>query len=196
MVASRVFMLFLFLLLCFGATCHADMASWVDENGVRHYSNVDAPANNTKMENVQEYRPLQEKPGNEQEVDKKDRFGVLKMYEEERRKAIKEKKQAEMRAYEKKTKGILDSIEKRKKQRQAEKCQAAKEKLEKLRGLGWEKFYYLQLDFGIVSDNCRIDRRGVVHLDDLDAEGERTWKAIYERNIRLHEKKVRDACRY
>ena len=195
MDAPRVFVLFLFLLLYLGVTCHAEMASWVDENGVRHYSNTVAPANSTTMENVQEFKSRQEKPGNEQKVHKRERFGVLKMYQEEKRKVMKEKKQAEIRAYNKMANGVVGACEKRKKQRQAEKCQAIKEKLEKLRVLGWRKFYYFQLDFGIMSKYCRIDRRGVVHLDELDAEDERTWKAIYERNIKVYEKKVRDACR-
>lgn len=196
MYASRLFMIFLFLLMCLDVTCHADMTSWVDENGVRHYSNVAAPANSTTIKNVQEFKSQQEKPGNEHEVDKKDRFGVLKMYKEERRKVLKEKKQAETRAYNEKVKRILEGSKKEKNQRQAQECQAAKEKLEELRGLGWRNYYYFQMRYGVMSDYCRIDRHGVIHLDELDAEGEKTWKANYKRAIRLYEKKVEDACRF
>jgi hypothetical protein len=196
MYESRLFVFFLFLLMCLSVTCHADMTSWVDENGVRHYSNVAAPADSATIENVQELESQQEKPGNEDEVDNKDRFGVLKMYEEERRKAIKAKKQAETRAYNERVKRVLEASKKKKEQRQAQKCLAAKEKLEELRGIGWRNYYYFQMRYGVMSDSCRIDRHGVIHLDELDAEGERTWKVNYERAVRLHEKKVEDACRY
>lgn len=90
--------LILSFLMCFIAVSHADITSWVDKNGVHHYSNTAAPASNTVVKNSEEFKPKEKGFGLRQKDDRRDGFSVLRMYEKEKEKRLKEKKEREEKA--------------------------------------------------------------------------------------------------
>lgn len=69
----------------------ADIISWVDENGVRHFSNVGGDGEKQNVEAVKEYNSTLSE---ERTKSERDRFGVLKMYENDRKKYQEKEKKA------------------------------------------------------------------------------------------------------
>lgn len=68
-----------------------DIISWVDENGVRHFSNVGGGSEKQDVEAIKEYNST---PSEERTKSERDRFGVLKVYENDRKKYQEKKRKA------------------------------------------------------------------------------------------------------
>lgn len=217
MHAASLFMLFWFLFMCLGVNSHAAMTSWVDKNGVRHYSNVAAPASGTTIENAKEFKAQQEKSGEGREINQRDRFAVLKMYEEERKKDIKEKKQAEIRSYKEKVKRILETSkidkttekEKREYKKKAKErkkmphdfakerkrsCEEMKRKLRELRSSGWENFKSTRSLQGTCPDRFFIKNSRVYRNKKCIDQDNRYRKAEYEQAIKAKEYQYKMFC--
>ena len=63
---------------------HTDVVSWVDENGVRHYSNVGGSGSSSDVKKMEEYKSDPSDKGSRHKS--RDGFEVLKMYENDRKK--------------------------------------------------------------------------------------------------------------
>jgi flagellar basal body-associated protein FliL len=82
MKTGRLSVLALFVFICLAVGSHAGMTSWVGNDGVRHYSNTDAPADNATVRNIEELERQEEKSNIKQKDNERDGFSVLQMYEE------------------------------------------------------------------------------------------------------------------
>lgn len=213
--AAGMFMLFLFMFL--GVSSHAAMISWVDKNGVRHYSNVDAPDSGTAIENTNELEAQQERSDEGQEINQRDRFAVLEMHEEERKKDIKDKKQAEIRSYREKVKRLTEAsktdkkpekekreykknAKKRKKNPHATareregKCEKMKREIRELRSSGWENYRSTRSLQGTCSDHFVGGNGRVYRNNKCIDQKNRYRRAEYEQAIKAKENQYKMFC--
>jgi hypothetical protein len=217
MHATSLFMLFLVLFMYPGVSSHAAMVSWVDKNGVRHYSNVAAPDSGTTIENANELEAHQERSDEGREINQRDRFAVLEMYDEEREKDIKEKKQAEIRSYREKIKRISETskIDKKTEQEKREykekskdrkkkphasarkrdgKCEEMKRKIRELRSSGWENYGSTRSLQGTCSDHF-VGGNGRVYRNNKCVDQKNRYRrAEYEQAIKAKENQYKMFC--
>lgn len=194
MPAPRLFVFLLFMFMCFTARGYSDMTSWVDEKGVRHYSNVNAPTGKATVEDMQEFKSREEEPRVRRRGDQRDRFGVLKMYEKDKIKREQEKKMEEMRRQGDEGKRRMEEYRKEARQRREEYCEEAKKKLYKLRKSGWRKYAENQTWNRSVQDRYWFDREGRPHKRDFDSQEESALKRGYNQAVRKQEQIVKKAC--
>jgi hypothetical protein len=190
--------LILSFLMCFIAVSHADLTSWVDKNGVRHYSNTTAPASNTTVKNSEEFKPKERGFGPRRKGDRRDGFSVLRMYEKEREEHLKEKKEeekkAEIRRYNEAVKRSRNAAKRAEKKRQAQYCREAERKFDKLRSLGWRNYYYEKRELLSEDQKIEFDSQGNPRMRSLSARDEKAWKRKYDEAVRKQEAKVQREC--
>jgi hypothetical protein len=195
MPALRLFVLLLFVFMCFTVHGYSDMTSWVDKNGVRHYSNVNAPTGKATVQDMQEFKSKEGELRVRRKRDQRDRFGVLKIYEEDRIRRQQEKKRMEeMRRQGDEQKRRMEEYKKAARERQAEYCQAAKRKLYKLRKSGWRKYAENQTWNRSVQDRYWFDSEGQPHKRDFSSQEESALKRGYSQAVRKQEQIVKKAC--
>ncbi len=163
------------------------MTSWVDKNGVRHFSNVEGSAEGSQVQEMEEYRSAGGLSGNKKP---RDRFGVLRMYEEDRRKDYEEqnrnqneiaKKQAQEKAAALQEKG----------------CNEAKKKLEELRNTGWKNFKTFDADLISCPDRIWTDANGRLqdNIGECMARKNKARINAYEREMRQRDSIVKCYCK-
>ena len=101
-----MFMVFLSVLFfkIFAAKAPAEITSWVDENGVRHFSNTGAPSKNSTVKTAPEKKPDPPISRTRKKPEKKGKPGVLKMYENDRKRDAERKREAFLKKAEAKAK--------------------------------------------------------------------------------------------
>jgi hypothetical protein len=157
----------------------ADMYSWIDEKGVRHYSNVDNSGTEDNSKKMVEYKD--ETATNTLEEKGRDRFEVLRRYKEDELKLQEQLEREENDKLERRKRALL---EKRSKQ-----CEEAQEKLEKLKHIKWERYD------GPEEPGCRSRERGVrKHPPKEFEERNACKKRAYERRISELKNEIRENC--
>jgi hypothetical protein len=193
MHASRLFLyvpLFAFLFIAPG---YGQISSWTDENGVRHFSNVETLEEKKSVEIIEEY----ETNASDQEVDQnRDRFQILRMYEEDREE--KEKQEAlekEMRETEEREKNDQAAAEKAARERK-EACAERERKLEDLRHTKWEDFDAPDLYPIVCPDRRWKGARGKAYdnMKECTERRDRARKSAYEQAIGRQEEEVEKFC--
>lgn len=127
----------LFLLLCLFSVVSAlqisaEINSWVDENGVRHYSNVGTPDPNTVVESAEEYKfaPPPAAP----------RMTSREKYQQDAKRRHKQKRQEWEEQEKERQKKNKRRAAKREEKRNQQLCRKSKKRLEKLRQDTWINF--------------------------------------------------------
>lgn len=194
MKKGRLSVLALFLFICLTANSHAGMTSWVDKNGVRHYSNTDAPADNTTVRNIEELKHQEEISNVKRKDNKRDGFSVIQMYEEDRKRDREEKELLELQRKNEELDRAIEASKRAKRKKQEQYCREAKDRYDKLRSLGWRKYSASQQEFRDLQDKIIVDSRGRVQRRDLGDGQEKIRKALYERALERQEKEVQKVC--
>lgn len=153
-----------------------------------------ASADNAAVQDMQEFKPNQEKVGARRKNDQRNRFSVLRMYERDRKKYMEEKKEARIRSYNEKVKRSREASARAVKKREAQYCQEAKRKYDKLRSLGWRNYHSEQTKLLDLDRKIWFDSRGQVHMRQLDNRGEKCWKQKYDRGLSRQEAEVQRVC--
>jgi hypothetical protein len=184
--------------MCFIAGGHADLTSWVDSNGVRHYSNTAAPANSTTLKNSEEFKPGEKGFGPRRKGDRRDGFSVLRMYEKDREKRLEKKKkaeeEAEIRKHNEEVRRSMRAARRAEKKRQAQHCQEAERKFDKLRSQGWRNYYYEKRKRLSLNQKIEFDRQGNPRMRRQSAKEEKAWKRQYDEAVRSQESRVQREC--
>jgi hypothetical protein len=173
--------------------CHGQISSWTDENGVRHFSNVETSEEKKNVKTQDEYMTDEA----DEQVDRnRDRFEVLRMYKEDREK----KKEQEALEEEKRT-----AEEKERKLRQAEAkaarekreaCAEQKTKLDDLRHIKWQEYDTPELSRFACPDRRWKGARGRVYdnMRECTERRDEARKNAYEQAVRELEDEVKSLC--
>jgi hypothetical protein len=188
--------LFLCASLCtiiFAFPGYAQISSWIDENGVRHFSNVDIPGEHKTVKKMEEYQT----DSSDEEMDRnRDRFQILRMYEEDRENEERKKSlEEEKREAEEKKRNQQEAAEKAAREKEKS-CTESKIKLDDLRHSKWEDFDAPGLSLITCPDRHWKGAHGKV-FDNMRECTERRDKALknaYQHALRQHEQKVENFC--
>lgn len=194
MKAARLFLLLLLLFIYLNVNSYADMTSWLDEDGVRHYSNRAAPDGDTTFENMEEFKHQKEDVVVEQKGNQRNPFSVLQMYEKDRKRDLDEKLLKETRIYHERVKEAIEDSKRENRKRQEELCRKAKKRYDVLRSLGWKDYTASHQEVRRVKDRLILDSHGRVHNSDLDDRQKEVMKMVYNRAVKAQEKEVEKAC--
>jgi hypothetical protein len=187
--------LFSVVLLTFIATpvCHGQISSWVDENGVRHFSNVETSDESKKGKNIEEYMTSE----SDEEVDRtRDRFKILDMYEEEmENKQKQEALEEEMKAAEKKEREQHKAERKAAREKRKE-CSARMKSLDDLRHKKWQDYDTPELALIACPDKRWRGVRGKVYdnMKECTERRDKARKIAYEQALRQMEDEVNSLC--
>ena len=192
----RSFLILCLLLLPGTGLVSADMISWTDENGVRHFSNAAGPERGTPSRSIEEYKPESPEPEQRENdgrprITKSQRDEIMRRYrenkkrEEEKWRKIYEK---EDREYEEKVKRRQKTLEKLAKSRK-ESCEKATRALEELRRKGWERYVDPKAQPISCPDRIWFDRRGIRFDNKKECleRRDRQRKAAYNQAVRSKE---------
>jgi hypothetical protein len=165
---------------------YADMVSWVDENGIRHYSNIEGSSEAGKSKIVDEYKS---QPENKKTYNSKERFKVLDIYNKQNEKYREKKEQQQYEWNQRKAK-------ERAAEKAANRCADAKDKLEKLRTAGWKNYVAREANSITCPDRVWTNRRGEMqnNMGPCMARKNIARMNAYKRAIHLYEMAVRGAC--
>lgn len=193
MQTSRIFLyssLFTIFLILPG---YGQISSWTDKNGVRHFSNVETSEEKKTVEVLEEY----ETKASDEEVDRnRDRFQILRMYEEDREEKEKQKAlEKEMREAEEREKKQQEA-EARVAREKREACAERKKKLNDLRHTKWENYDAPGLYQIVCPDRRWKGPHGKVfnNMRDCTERRDKARKSAYEQAIHLQEKEVEEFC--
>ena len=173
--------------------CHGQISSWIDENGVRHFSNVETSQEKKKIRTQDEYMTDEE----DEQVDRnRDRFEVLRMYKQDREKekeqeALKEEKRADEEKERK-----LRAAEAKAAREKREACAERKAKLDDLRHLQWEEYNSSDLAQFACPDRRWKGARGKVYdnMQECTERRDKARKIAYEQAVRKLEDEVKSFC--
>jgi hypothetical protein len=176
----------------------AEMHSWVDENGVRHFSNSGGPADNANTQIMEEYKP--DPAAIDTGVTRKEsrRSEIMRRYKENvaREKAkmdkILEKEKQEYDKKVEKRKKMLDDIAR---ERQKS-CQEMKRKLVALQRSGWRNFTSSRAQQTACPDRQWVQNGRVYNNNgECISRRNRYQKAEYEQAVRAKEYQYKMFCR-
>jgi hypothetical protein len=173
---------------------NAGMTSWVDDNGVRHYSNTAAPEDNATFRNLEEIKHQNEISGEKQNDNKRDRFSVIKMYEEDRKRDKEERDLVKLQRYNEEMDRAMEASKRAEQKKQEQYCREAKDRYDKLRSLGWKKYPASQREFTDYQVEIIRESHGRIDKPDLVDGQEKTRRALYKRAVERQEKEVQKAC--
>jgi hypothetical protein len=194
MKTSRLYLLVLFFIIHSSTGSHAGMTSWVDENGVRHYSNTAAPEGNATARNIEEIKHQNEMSGEKQKGNKRDRFSVIKMYEEDRKRDKEEKDLADWRRYNKELDRSIEASKRAEKKQQEQHCREAKDRYDNLRSLGWRKYAASQREVRDWQYQIINESHGRIKKPPTYDGKEKTRRVLYKMAVERQEKEVQKAC--
>lgn len=185
----------LFLLLCaffmfLAVNSHAEITYWVDENGVRHYSNADTSVEDKEVKSIEEYR--QNQSNEDGKSVKKRRSELLDMYKEDKKRELEEKRQKD----EERAERSREKAKKAADEKKARLCAEAKQNLEELRELGWKNFESADIEQHVREYRFSVDHHGVTHDNNAQriADRNKARKKAYDRAVREREKRVQHLC--
>lgn len=194
MRAGRLSVLVLFFIIHSAVGGYAGMTSWVDESGVRHYSNTAAPENNATVRNHEEIKHQDDVSSEKQEDNKRDRFSVIKLYEEDRKRDEEEKELVEMQRKNDEMDHAMEASKRAEQKKQEQYCREAKDRYSKLRSLGWRKYPASQKEFRDWQCEVIKESHGRIKEPDLRDGQEKTRRALYKRAVERQAKEVQKAC--
>ncbi len=184
----------LFWTLVFIAPGYGQISSWTDENGVRHFSNVETSEEKKTHEVMEEYVT---EPSDEDVDRSRDRFQILRMYKEDREEEEKQKalekdiREAEKEAAQKREAEEKAVMEKR------EACAEHQKRLDDLRHSKWQDYDDPGLSlFACPDRRWKGTRRGKVYdnLMECTERRDRARQAAYDRAVRQLEDQVQSLC--
>jgi hypothetical protein len=191
---TRRFFLFVFLcMIIFVSAGYGQISSWTDENGVRHFSNVEASEEDKTVKNMEEYKT---DPSDEAVEHKRDRFKILRMLEEDRENEAKQKAmEQEIRESEEKDKKEQEAAEELARERKRA-CAELMKKLDDLRHSKWEEYDAPHLSPISCPDRRWKGARGKVfdNMKECTERRDRARKNAYERAIRRQEEEAETLC--
>lgn len=194
----RLLILPCLLSLIFVCNGSAEIESWVDQDGVRHFSNVDTSQKSAVVKSVEEFKSSEE--GKKPEPKKK----KWKSYEEicradpscneemEKRKRYREYQESKERWRLKRDQELREKAERKK----AQDCERYRREFEKFRQAGWDKYYppkYVPIK---CPDRTWMDSRGNVYDNRAECYSRRRVirKAAYEKELRRRELLMKKSC--
>lgn len=190
--SRRIFFIFLCTIV-FVLPGYGQINSWTDENGVRHFSNVETSEEKKNLEVMEEYVT---RPSDHEAEHSRDRFQILRMYQEDREKEEKQKAlEEDMREAEERDMKKLEAEEKAARERR-EACAEQKNQLEDLRRTKWEAYETSDLSLFACPDRRWKGARGKVYdnMRECIERRDRARKAAYERAVRQLEDQVKSLC--
>ena len=189
----RFFLCVPLLIIFFSLPRYGQISSWTDENGVRHFSNVEALEEKKDVETIEEY----ETSTSDEEVDKsRDRFQILRMYEEDLEE--KEKQDAleeEVRETEEREKKEREAAAKIERERKAA-CEESRKDLNDLRHSKWQD-YDAPDQYQIVCPDRRwkgVRGKAYDNMSECIERRDKAIKSAYEQAIRRMEEEVEKVC--
>jgi hypothetical protein len=197
LVLRPLFFSFMFSLF-FNAYGAADIESWVDENGVRHFSNVDPSQKSGEVKTYEEIetkeaenrpRPIEKKWNSYEEICRADpscnkEMERRKQYENDQ--LLKEQHRLKM----------MQELKAKNKKRKEQNCERIRKDLEKFRQAGWENYNPPKLQPPSCPDRTWMNSRGEVfnNMSECIKRRNRYKKGAYERKLRIKEYMFRSSC--
>ena len=173
--------------------CHGQISSWTDENGVRHFSNVESSDEKKDTEVRDEYMTDEA----DEQVDRnRDRFKILHMYKEDLEKQKEQEVlEEEKRAAEEKERKLREAEAKAAREKR-EACAERKTRLAELHHIKWED--YNSPDLALIScpDRHWKGARGRVYdnMQECTERRDKARKSAYEQAVRQLEDEVKSLC--
>lgn len=193
MKTSRLLFLVLLCTIIFVFPGHGQISSWVDEDGVRHFSNVDTSEEDVSVKKMEEYKTN----ASDEEIDRnRDRFKILRMFEDDRKNEEKQKSlEQELKETEEKEKEEREAAEKLARERKRA-CAKHMKKLNDLRHSKWEDYDAPHLSSVSCPDKHWKGARGKVfdNMKECTERQDRARKNAYERAIRRQEEEAETLC--
>lgn len=193
MRTSRLFFYIPLFAIFLSLPGHGQISSWTDENGVRHFSNVETSEEKKTFEIQDEYMTDEA----DEEMDRnRDRFQILRMLEEDREKEKQQEAlEEEMREAEKKEKSERAAEEKAAREKR-EACAKGKRELDDLRHLGWEEYAAPDLHSVACPDRRWKGPRGKVYdnMQECIERRDKARKNAYEEAVRKLEDELEAVC--
>lgn len=198
MIIIRILLLSSLLSMAFMANLHADIVSWVDSNGVRHFSNVDASQKNDAVKSVEEYKPDNTARNPEPKSRTHNPYKVINGQDSFYQKEIERQKQSEEISAQKerlRTKREREANEKAARDR-SQNCNKAKKELERLKQAGWKSYNSPSVIQVSCPDRVWTDGRGIVRDNMRECTARRNQARInaYEQDIGQKEYRIKMFC--
>ena len=187
-----IFSIFWGTLFCL-PLCHGQISSWTDENGVRHFSNVETSEEKKTVDTIEEYMTG---PSDDEVERSRDRFQILRMLEADREREKEQKAlDEELREADKREKKEREVEEKAARERR-EACTGGKKELDDLRHLGWEDYDSPDLSAAVCPDRRWKGARGKVYdnLQECIERRDKARKSAFEQAVHRLEEKVKSLC--
>lgn len=198
MIIARLLILSCLLSLAFISNGSAGIESWVDQDGVRHFSNVDTTRKGAGVTSIEEYKSddtarkpepkksswddydsiCRQNPGCRQEMEKRERYEELQ--ESNRRLRLKVEQEAKEKD---------DKIKK-------QNCEMLRKQLEKMRQAGWENYSSTTSESISCPDRFWTDSRGFVYDNSAACFARRNLirRRAYERELQYKENQLKRSC--
>ena len=193
MRTSRLIFYVPFFAILFSLPGYGQISSWTDENGVRHFSNVETSEEKKNVEVQEEYMT----DAADEEMDRnRDRFQILRMLNEDREKEKQQEAlEEEMREAEKREKSERAAEERVAREKQ-QSCVEGRRKLDDLRHSKWEDFDAPGLSLLVCPDRRWKGARGQVYdnMQECTERRDKARKNAYEAALRQLADEVESIC--
>jgi hypothetical protein len=187
-----IFSIFWGTLFCL-PLCHGQISSWTDENGVRHFSNVETSEEKKNVKTQDEYMTDEA----DEQIDRdRDRFKILRMYKKDREKEKEQEAlEEEKRAAEEKERE-LRAAEAKAAREKREACAERKTRLDDLRHVKWEEYNSPDMALIACPDRRWKGARGRVYdnMQECTERRDKARKSAYEQAVRKLEDEVKSLC--
>jgi hypothetical protein len=194
-------MMHLIRLLLYASLCtiifafpgQAQITSWTDANGVRHFSNVNVSGEHKAVKKINEYKT---EPSDEETDQKRDRFQILQMYKEDRENEEKQKAvEKHVKAAEEKERELQAAAEKAEREKRKA-CTEHKRNLEDLQHLNWEDYDAPEVKPAYCPDKRWRGSHGRMfdNMEECTERRNKSLKSAYEEAIRQQEEEVKKLC--
>jgi hypothetical protein len=171
----------------------AQINSWTDANGVRHFSNVNVSGEHKTVKKMEEYKT---EPSGGDGDHNRDRFQILQMYKEDRENEEKQKAlEKEVRETEEKEKKLQEAAEKAEREkRQA--CSEHRRDLQDLRHLNWEDYDAPEVKPAYCPDKRWRGSHGRLfdNMEECTERRNKSLKSAYEEAVRRQEEEINKLC--
>jgi Domain of unknown function (DUF4124) len=188
--------LFLYASLCtiiLAFPGYAQITSWTDANGVRHFSNVNISGEHKTIKKMKEYKT---EPPDEEAEHSRDRFQILQLYKEDRENEEKQKElEKKVREADEKEKELQVAAEKADRDRRKA-CTEHKRNLEDLRHLDWADYDAPGVKPASCPDKRWIGSHGRLfdNLEECTERRNKSLKSAYEKAVCQQEEEIKKFC--
>jgi molecular chaperone DnaK (HSP70) len=193
MNSIRLFLCAILITMAIAPSGVAQITSWTDKNGVRHFSNVETSGEKKAVKKMKEYKTN----ASDEEVEhNRDRFQILQMYEEDREKEEKKKAlEQKMKEAEEKEKKKQEAADKAARERRKA-CMEHKKELNDLQHTGWEDYDAADVSPAYCPDKRWRGAHGrwFDNMDECTERRNQSLKNAYQKAMRQQEEQVKKNC--